>query len=62
MMLPRGMELQWREVIERWLDTPGIPVDARTGLLEMLKGVNEEMARLEAASHNFDELTNRKAR
>jgi hypothetical protein len=62
MTLPRGTELQWqREVIERWLNTPSIPFDARTGLLEMLKEVKEEMGRLEAATRHFDERTNRQA-
>ena len=56
------MELQWqREVIERWLNTPSIPLDARTGLLAMLEGVKEDMARLEAAGSYFDERTNRQA-
>lgn len=49
MTLPKRMELQWqREVIEKILDRPGIPLDARTGLLDTLKDVNEEMARLGA--------------
>ena len=62
MKLPRRVELQWqREVIENWLEMPSIPLDARTGLLEMLEDVNEEMARLEATSRHFDELTNRQA-
>jgi hypothetical protein len=62
MTLPRSMELQWqREVIEQWLDTPSIPLDARKGLLEMLKVVEEEMKRLEAASSHFSESTNRQA-
>jgi hypothetical protein len=55
MTLPRSMELQWqREVIEKWLNTPSIPFGARTGLLEILKEVKEEMGRLEAArSHSY---------
>jgi hypothetical protein len=62
MTLPRSMELQWqREVIERWLNTPSIPLDVRTGLLAMLEGVKEDMARLEAAGRYFDERTNRQA-
>jgi hypothetical protein len=56
------MELEWqREVIEKWLNTPGIPLDARTGLVEMLRGVKEEMERLEAARNHFREHTNRQA-
>ena len=43
MTLPRSAELQWQqEIIELWLNTPGIPDDARTGLLEMLKTLEEE--------------------
>lgn len=43
----RGMELQrQKEIIERWLDTPGIPADAQTQLLEMLSDVNKEMQNL----------------
>jgi hypothetical protein len=56
------MELQWQEeVIEKWLNTPSIPLDARAGLRAMLEGVREEMARLEAAGSYFDERTNRQA-
>ena len=56
------MELQWqRDVIEKWLNTASVPFDARTGLLEMLKEVKEEMGRLEAARSHFDEHTNRQA-
>ena len=52
MVLPRSMELQWqREVIERWLNTPSIPSDARFGLLEMLSVVKENLDQLEHA-HN----------
>ena len=62
MTLPRSMELQWqRDVIEKWLNTPSVPLDARTGLLEMLEEVKEEMGRLEAARSHFDERTNRQA-
>ena len=56
------MELEWqREVLEKWLNTPGIPPDARAGLVEMLRGVNEEMGRLEAARNHFQEHTSRRA-
>jgi hypothetical protein len=62
MTLPKRVELQWqRDVIEKWLNTPSIPLDARTGLLAMLEGVKEDMARLEPASSYFDERTNRQA-
>jgi hypothetical protein len=62
MTLPRSMELQWqRDVIEKWLNTASVPLDARTGLLEMLEEVKEEMGRLEAARSHFDERTNRQA-
>ncbi len=54
MTLPRRAELRWQqEVIERWLITPGIPVDAREGLLELLKLVNQEVETLEAARGRF---------
>ena len=54
MKLPRSKELQWqREVIEKWLNTPSISFAARTGLLEMLKEVKEEMGRLDAAGRCF---------
>ena len=59
MTLPRSVELEWqREVIERWLVTSGIPLDAHTVLLEMLTGVNEEMGKLRAADSYFDSGTN----
>jgi len=36
--------LQWQEeMISRWLNTPGIPDDARNGLLEILNNVKKEM-------------------
>lgn len=48
MTLPRSVELKWHcEVIERWLDTPGIPSEAREGLLAMQREVKEEMETLE---------------
>ena len=54
--------MQWqREVIEKWLDTASVPFDARTGLLEMLKEVKEEIGRLEAARRHYNEPTNRHA-
>ncbi len=54
MTLPRSMDLQWqRDVIERWLDIPDMPSDARAGLLEMLSVVEEETEKLEAAHNAF---------
>jgi hypothetical protein len=48
MTLPKSIELKWHcEVIERWLNTPGIPSDAREGLLVMQREVKEEMETLE---------------
>jgi hypothetical protein len=62
MTLPRSMELEWqREVIEKWLNTPEVPPDARAGLVEMLRGVREEMERLEAACKHFQEHISRRA-
>jgi hypothetical protein len=56
------MNLQWqREVIEKWLDTPGIPLDARTGLVEMLRVVKEDIEKLEAARNHFHDHRNRHA-
>lgn len=50
MTLPRSAELRWQqEVIERWLITRSLPFDAREGLLELLKRVNQEMKNLESA-------------
>jgi len=44
MTLPRSVELRWqKEVIERWLHTPGVPEDAHAKLLEMLRDVKDEM-------------------
>ena len=52
MTLPRRAELQWQqELIELWLDKPGIPADARTGLLEMLETVKEERETLRVQRH-----------
>jgi len=34
------------EVISQWLNTPGIPDDARDGLLEILSNVKKEMGNL----------------
>jgi hypothetical protein len=62
MTLPRSMNLQWQqEVIEKWLNAPGIPRDARAGLLEMLRVVKEETEKLEAARNHFQEHTKRRA-
>ena len=62
MTLSRSAELRWqRDVIEKWLNTPGITLDARSGLLEMLKAVKEEMAELAAMHSHFDDRTNRQA-
>ena len=55
MTLDRRMELQWQqETIQRWLNTPGVPADAREGLLLMLTRVMEELlhtGRVEQKSH-----------
>jgi hypothetical protein len=40
----RLKELQHqKEIIERWLQIPGIPTDAHAKLLQMLSEVNEQM-------------------
>jgi hypothetical protein len=55
MIFPRSAELRWQqEVIERWLVTSSIPPDAREGLLELLKLVNQEMENLETAPAAID--------
>ena len=43
------------------MNTPDVPLDARTGLLEMLRVVKEEMEKLEAGRNYFHEHTNRDA-
>ena len=53
MALPRSAELQWQqEIIELWLNTPGIPEDARIGLNEMLSGVKQEKENLRVQTHS----------
>lgn len=48
MTLPRSAELQWQqEIIELWLETPGIPDNSRTSLLELLETVKEEKKKLD---------------
>jgi len=45
--LPKSVMLQWQEeLISQWLNTPGIPDDARDGLLEILSNVKKEMGDL----------------
>jgi hypothetical protein len=40
----KRMELQHqKEIIEQWLQTPGLPADAHAKLLDMLSEVNVEM-------------------
>lgn len=47
MALPRTVELQWQEeMICRWLSIAGLPDDARSGLVEMLTNVQNEMDKL----------------
>jgi hypothetical protein len=44
MTLPRSVELCWqKDVIERWLNTSGVPADAHAQLLEMLRDLKAEM-------------------
>ena len=44
MTLPRSVELCWqKDVIERWLNTSGVPADAQAQLLEMLRDLKAEM-------------------
>jgi hypothetical protein len=56
MTLPRCLELQFqREIVERWLNSPGVPFDARPELLDMLSMVKEEIEKqkLEVASRSL---------
>ena len=51
------MELQrQKEIIEQWLQTPGIPIDTHAKLLDMLSEVNAEMRtnRFVTSNHNRD--------
>lgn len=44
MSLPRSIELEWqKEMIEVWLNTPGIPNDARNELAELLERIKSEI-------------------
>ena len=62
MTLPRSLELQWqREVIERWLNTPGIPEDVCAELRMMLQEVREEMAELRSAGELSEKSSDRLA-
>ena len=52
MTLLRSAELQWQEeIINLWLNTAGIPSDARTELIEMLSAVKRELEDLQFADH-----------
>ena len=42
--LPRSMELQWqKEIIERWLNSPGVPANAQGALREELEELKKEI-------------------
>ena len=66
MTLPRYIELQWqREVVERWLNSSDTPFDVRSGLLDILSKMKEEIEkeRLEAAlNHLYEHTTQRASR
>jgi hypothetical protein len=52
MTLPRSAELQWQEeIIKLWLNTAGIPSDARAGLIEMLQVVEKQLEELQSVDH-----------
>ena len=62
MTLPRSLELRWQEeVIERWLNTPGIPEDICRELRAMLWDVRREMSELEHAGEILDRNQDRRA-
>jgi len=44
-------------VISQWLNTPGIPEDARNGLLEILSSVKREMGNLPDSLRQGDSKT-----
>ena len=44
-----------KEIIEHWLNTPGIPADAHAKLLEMLSDVNEKMISLIGSNTHLDD-------
>jgi cell division FtsZ-interacting protein ZapD len=49
------LELQrQKEIIERWLDTPGIPADARQKLVEMLAEVNGGISDVVVSGQSLD--------
>ena len=51
----RSVELRWQqEVIERWLNTAGIPENVCAGLRLMLQEVLEEMGELESSGRGFE--------
>ena len=44
MTLTRSVELQWqKEIIERWLASPGVPADAHRALLEELQEIKKQI-------------------
>ena len=64
MTLPRYIELQWQqEVVERWLNSSDTPFDVRSGLLDILSKMKEEIEKekLEAACNHLCEHTTRRA-
>jgi hypothetical protein len=64
MTLPRYIELQWqRDVVERWLNSSDTPFDVRSGLLEILSKMKEEIEkeRLEAGHNDLCDHTARRA-
>jgi hypothetical protein len=56
----RIIELQrQKEIVEHWLDTPGIPADAHAKLIEMLGEVNEEINSVVNSPNTFDSARRR---
>ena len=52
MTLPRSVELRWQEeIFKLWSNTAGIPPDARTELIEMLRTVEKELEELQSDDH-----------
>jgi len=44
-----------KEIVEHWLNTPGLPADAQARLLEMLGEVNQEIDSVVTSPRSFDD-------
>jgi hypothetical protein len=56
MTLPKKLELHWQaEIINRWLNTPGLDNDANQALSEMLRDVKTKISKLGTDSSQEDQ-------